>query len=206
MVTEAANGRLSGPTMILRHVAARLHPIKEVGEDMLNDNERRPDPEREPVQVVVSTGSNVRGPEQRASNSDSSRGTIRYDTANDESSSAGQPPARRLHEDPEALGQRRYRVGKTIDLVWYALGVLEAVLGLRFILMLTAANPAAGFVSLVYAVSGPFAWWFNGIFRVPREGNAVFDANILIAMAVYALIAWGITRLLAMTIEPPSVS
>jgi hypothetical protein len=169
---------------------------------MLNDTERRPVPEREPAQVVVSTDSIERDPKPGATDPVTSYSTVRVGTPNP----TADLPARRLHEDPEALRRRRYSVGKAIDLVWYLLGVLEVMLALRFLLNLTAANPAAGFVSLIYAVSGPFVWWFNGIFWVPREGNAVFDANILIAMAVYALIAWGITRLLAMTVEPPSVS
>jgi hypothetical protein len=167
---------------------------------MLNDTQRRTDPE--PAQVVVPTDSTDRGPEPRATDSVASHTTVRVGG----SSPVTDLPARHLHEDPEALRRRRYSVGKAIDLVWYLLGVLEVVLALRFVLKLTAANPSAGFVSLIYAVSEPFVWWFNGIFRVPREGNAVFDANILIAIAVYALIAWGITRLLAMTVEPPSVS
>jgi hypothetical protein len=169
---------------------------------MFNDIGRRPDSGREPAQVVDSTDSADLALEPRDTDSVASRTTVRVGTPNP----VADLSARRLQEDPEALRRRRYSVGKSIDLVWYVLGVLEVVLALRFILLLTAANPAAGFVSLVYAVSGPFVWWFNGIFRVPREGNAVFDANILIAMAVYALIAWGITRLLALTVEPPSVS
>jgi hypothetical protein len=173
---------------------------------MLNDIQRRPDPEREPAQVVVSTDPVNHAPEPRTSVSDSSRTATRVVTTNVEPNPDARLTARPLREDPEALRRRRYSVGKAIDLVWYLLGVLEVVLALRFILLLTAANSAAGFVSLVYAVSGPFVWWFNGIFRVPREGNAVFDANILIAMAVYALIAWGSTRLLALTVEPPSVT
>lgn len=61
-------------------------------------------------------------------------------------------------------------------------------------------------IALILGISHPFAWPFNGIFPVPRDGNNIFDTNVLIAMVVYAVIAWGITRLLAMTIESPSVS
>ena len=52
----------------------------------------------------------------------------------------------------------------------------------------------------------PFAWRFNGIFPIPRDGNNVFDTNVLNEMVVYLVIAWGITRFLAMTIELPLVS
>jgi hypothetical protein len=168
---------------------------------VFDNYERRPDPAiTEPSDVVTSTRTTERMSDENGLGVSSSR-TTRVET-----NRVDDATGRHLYEDPAALRRRRYRVGKAIDAVWYVLGVLEVVLALRFILKLTAANPAAGFVSLVYAVSDPFVWWFNGIFRVPREGNAIFDANILIGMAVYALIAWGITRLLAMTVEPPSVS
>jgi hypothetical protein len=167
---------------------------------MLDNFERRPNPATtEPADVVTSTRTTER-------TSDDGLGVSSSRTTRVETSQVDDVAGRHLYEDPAALRRRRYRVGKAIDAVWYVLGVLEVVLALRFILKLTAANPAAGFVSLVFEVSDPFVWWFNGIFRVPREGNAIFDANILIGMAVYALIAWGITRLLAMTVEPPSVS
>jgi YGGT family len=105
----------------------------------------------------------------------------------------------------EGVRERRFTVGKIVDYVWYVLAVLEVFLAARFFFELTAAGPAAGFVKFIYAVTQPFVWPFNGIFGSPQSGNNVFDANILIAMAVYAVIAWGITRLLVMTIEPPSV-
>jgi hypothetical protein len=114
--------------------------------------------------------------------------------------------AHQLQARQEVVRQRRFGIGKTIDLVWYAFGVLEVVLIARFFFELTAANSAAGFVKFILGLSQPFAWPFNSIFPVPRDGNNIFDTNILIGMVVYAVIAWGITRLLAMSIEPPSVT
>jgi hypothetical protein len=173
----------------------------------MDDFQRRPDPTAgEPVDVVPSSSSTDRTTDTGGLDSSSSRTTTHFQTTQSDHRTVNEPTARRLRYDPEALRWRRYNVGKMIDVVWYVLGVLEVVLALRFILKLTAANPAAGFVSLMYAISDPFVWLFNGIFRIPREGNAIFDANILIAMAVYALIGWGITRLLALTVEPPTVS
>jgi hypothetical protein len=115
------------------------------------------------------------------------------------------PVNRPLLTRREVVRERRYSIGKTIDFIWYLLGLLEVLLAARFFFKLTAANSAAGFVIFINGITGPFVFPFNGIFPVPRDGNNVFDTNILVAMIVYAAIFWGITRLLAMTIEPPSV-
>jgi len=94
-------------------------------------------------------------------------------------------------------------VAKAIDAVWLIVGVLEVFLALRFVFQAAAARSAAEFVQFLYAVTDPFVWPFSGIFPVPQHGLFVFDPNVLIAMAMYALIGWVITRVLAFSIEPP---
>ena len=69
-------------------------------------------------------------------------------------------------------------------------GVLEGLLAIRFVLRLLGANPAAGFAQFIYGVTAPFIAPFAGLFGQPRfEGN-VFEFNSLVAILVYALIAW----------------
>jgi YggT family protein len=82
-------------------------------------------------------------------------------------------------------------------LVWLVLGVVEALLLLRVILKALGANPAAGFVQLVYSASAPLVVPFQGIFPTPVTARSVLELSALVAIAVYALIAWGIVRLLA---------
>lgn len=92
-----------------------------------------------------------------------------------------------------------YRV---TQVVWYVLSIIEVLLAFRFILRLIGANPAAGFTDFIYAISQPFVAPFNNIVRVARiEGSttaSIVDWNILIAMAVYWLVAWAIVRLFFM--------
>jgi len=76
------------------------------------------------------------------------------------------------------------------------LGVVEALLIMRVILKALAANPAAGFVQFVYNASAPLVVPFQGIFPTPATANSVLELSSLVAIAVYALIAWGIVRLL----------
>ena len=94
------------------------------------------------------------------------------------------------------------------QVVWYILGILEVILGFRFVLKLLAANPAAGFTDFVYDLSRPFAAPFLNVFRVTRVEGSVFEWTTLLAMAVYWLIAWGIIKLFVMskTVSTPEAA
>ena len=77
---------------------------------------------------------------------------------------------------------------------WFALGVLETLLGLRFLLALFGANPGNEFASLVYGVTGPFVLPFRTLFATPSAQGSVFEFYTLIAMVVYFLLWWAIVR------------
>src|SRR5262245_24787081 len=84
------------------------------------------------------------------------------------------------------------------QIVWYILGLLEAILAFRFILKLLAANPNAGFSSFIYNLSYPFAAPFLSVFRITRVEGNIFEWTTLLAMIVYWLLALGIIRLFVM--------
>src|SRR3989344_675169 len=85
------------------------------------------------------------------------------------------------------------------QVVWYLLSIIEALLAFRFLLRLIGANTAAGFTDFIYTISYPFVQPFQNVVRSARvEGGSVVDWNILIAMAVYWLVAWAIVRLFFM--------
>lgn len=84
------------------------------------------------------------------------------------------------------------------QVVWYILGLIEVILAFRFVLKLLAANPAAGFSSLIYGLSYPLAAPFLSVFRTVRVEGSVFEWTTLLAMLVYALIAWGIVKIFVM--------
>ena len=94
------------------------------------------------------------------------------------------------------------------NLVWYLLGVVEILLALRFVLKLFGANPANGFVDFIYGVSGVLTAPFDNIFNVASaqagEIRSVFEPSILVAALVYALIAWGIVKLINIDRSPPA--
>ena len=82
-------------------------------------------------------------------------------------------------------------------IIWLILGVVEALLILRVALKALAANPASGFVQFVYSASAPLVAPFRGIFPTPVSAGNVLELSSLVAIVVYALIAWGLVWLLA---------
>jgi len=73
------------------------------------------------------------------------------------------------------------------------------LLAFRFTLKLLGANPSSGFVDLIYSVTNVLVAPFTGIFSTPTaEGDivsSVFETSTLVAIVVYALIAWGLVKL-----------
>jgi len=79
---------------------------------------------------------------------------------------------------------------------WFVFGVIEVLIAVRFVLRLVSANTEAGFVRLVQGVSGIFMAPFNMILKTQTVSGATFEWSALIAIGVYALIAWGIVALI----------
>ncbi len=75
------------------------------------------------------------------------------------------------------------------------LGFIQGILLLRFVLLLTGANPAAGFVQLIYQLSGVFMAPFRLIFPSTAAGGSVIDWSILVAMAAYYLLFYLLKQL-----------
>ncbi len=79
---------------------------------------------------------------------------------------------------------------------YFILGVLEIILLLRLLFRLLGANQYNNFIMFLYNLSHIFVGPFNGIFNDQALGRSgVFETSTLIAMLVYALIAWGIVSL-----------
>lgn len=81
-----------------------------------------------------------------------------------------------------------------VRVMWYLLGLLEALLVIRFALALLGANPTNGFAAAIYAVTGVFVAPFRTLFATPGVGGSVFELYTLVAMLVYFLAWWAIVR------------
>lgn len=81
-------------------------------------------------------------------------------------------------------------------MVWYVAGAIDIFIAIRFFLLLFAANQAAGFVQFIYGVSDVFMAPFMAVFQTTRVATATFEWSSILAIAIYALLAWGITELI----------
>lgn len=97
----------------------------------------------------------------------------------------------------QKTGQGNLRARRIVN---YIAGLLEILLACRLVFKLLGANPQSPFVSVIYSASHPLILPFVGIFR-PAVGNgvetqSVVEPGTIIAMIVYALVTWGIVRLI----------
>ena len=100
---------------------------------------------------------------------------------------------RTTEREPER--ERRIFTFKATQLIWLFLGVLEALLALRILLKLMAANPGNAFAAFLYSVTDIFLLPFVGLTGTPAVGEMVLELTSIIAMLVYALVGWGVERL-----------
>jgi len=95
--------------------------------------------------------------------------------------------------DPYA-GRRATSI-KITRAIYLIFGLIEVLLAIRFVLKALGANPEAGFAQLIYGVTGPLVAPFSGLFGTPQAaGGATLEVHTLIALVMYALVAWLLVR------------
>jgi hypothetical protein len=91
---------------------------------------------------------------------------------------------------------RRATSLKVTRAIYLIFGVIEAVLLIRFVLKALGANAEAGFAQFIYGITGPLVAPFAGLFGTPQAASgATLELHTLIAMVIYALVAWLLARL-----------
>ena len=94
----------------------------------------------------------------------------------------------------ESEQERRILTFKATQFVWLLFGILEALIALRIGLKLIGANPASPIAAFIYGVTSLFLFPFTGLTGTPAAGGMVLEISSVIAIVVYALIAWAIER------------
>lgn len=86
---------------------------------------------------------------------------------------------------------------RSIQLLWFIVGVINAILALDFLFRLLKADGNAGFVSFIYSLGGALASPFDGIFgdTITRTSYTARWAD-LVAIAIYSLVGFGIAKLI----------
>jgi hypothetical protein len=91
---------------------------------------------------------------------------------------------------------------RTIQLIWLIAGVVDIILALDFIFRAANANNT-GFAHYIYRLGGWLAAPFNGIFNNTTTANGtVFRWGDVLAIVIYTVAAWIITKLVRITSTP----
>jgi uncharacterized membrane protein len=104
----------------------------------------------------------------------------------------------------DVAAERRLGLFQITRILMTVLGVLEILLGTRFVLHLIGANAASGFAQFIYGFSGLFIAPFTGLVGTPTSGGTTLEVTTLIAMAVYALFFWIVLRIIPIAVDRPS--
>jgi YggT family protein len=104
----------------------------------------------------------------------------------------------------DVAAEGRLRGALVTQIIGVILGILEILLGLRFLLKLIAANPNSGFAVFIYGITKPLVAPFTALVGTPTSGGTILEVTTLIAMAVYALLFWVVVRVVRIATNRPS--
>jgi YggT family protein len=111
-----------------------------------------------------------------------------------------EPPAGVASERVETISTDPYDRRRDTALrlqqgIYLIFGIIEGLIAIRFVLRLLGANPAAGFASFIYGITAPFLAPFVGMFGTPNFDGAVLELHSVVAIVVYALLAWVLAKI-----------
>src|SRR5437899_1926636 len=133
------------------------------------------------------------------------REVVRQETTTGEPVAPVRPVAPVTTTSSTAVYRRRPTNYRAIQVVWWIVGFIDTLIAIRFLLKLFGANPAP-FVRFMYDVTWPLVAPFHGIFNTVQEGRSILEPESLVAMAIYALIGWGIVSLIRLMSRPRSTT
>lgn len=117
-----------------------------------------------------------------------------------ETSTAGADSVRTTREIEEPIAERDHSKHVAARVVRYVTGVVLALLAIRFVFALLGANPGNGLASFIYGITQPLVSPFFNLFSYDySDGVRRFESFTLVAMALYALLGYGIARLMTLT-------
>jgi uncharacterized protein YggT (Ycf19 family) len=86
---------------------------------------------------------------------------------------------------------------RAMDLIYLVFGVIDGLLLIRLVLKLLGANTTAAFTQWIYNVTGVFLAPFHNLLPTIGNNQSLLEMSVIVAILVYALIAWVLARLMA---------
>jgi uncharacterized protein YggT (Ycf19 family) len=84
---------------------------------------------------------------------------------------------------------------RTVEVIYLVFGIVDALLLVRLLLKILGTNPDAPFSSFIYNLTDVLLGPFKGMLAAVVSGKTIFEPSVLIAILVYALIAWMLAKI-----------
>ncbi len=95
-------------------------------------------------------------------------------------------------------------VARIVNIVMFIFGALELLLVVRFFLQLVGVNAGNSFAVFIYTLSAPFVALFTSLLQNPvLSGTSILEITTIIAMLVWGIVAWLVTRLIWLALSRP---
>jgi YggT family protein len=95
----------------------------------------------------------------------------------------------------DPFASKRMVAYRTTQLIYWVFGLIEGLIAIRFVLKALGANPSAGFAEFIYGITAPLVAPFAGLFGNPAAQGSVLEVHSIVALIVYALLAWLLGKL-----------
>jgi uncharacterized protein YggT (Ycf19 family) len=95
----------------------------------------------------------------------------------------------------DVFENRRMAAYRLTQLIYWIFGLVEALILIRFVLKALGANPSAGFAQFIYGITAPLVAPFINLFGNPQTQGSVLELNSIVALIVYALVAYLLAKL-----------
>ena len=95
----------------------------------------------------------------------------------------------------DVYASRRMAAYRVSQLIYLIFGLIDGLILIRFVLKALAANPNAGFAQFIYGITAVLVAPFYGLFGNPQAQGNVLELNSLVALIVYALLAYLLGKL-----------
>jgi uncharacterized membrane protein len=97
----------------------------------------------------------------------------------------------------DASAERYHNLDRWAQFIWLVFGTVIGLIAIRVVLRLIVANPANTFAEFIYNVTGIFLGPFFGLTGTPTTTDGIaLEVSSLIAIVVYALLAWLVVKLM----------
>jgi uncharacterized protein YggT (Ycf19 family) len=100
-----------------------------------------------------------------------------------------------LSEDTTEYVSRVSPGRRAIEVIYLVFGIVDGLLLVRLLLKVLGTNPEAPFSSFMYGLTDFLLGPFKGMLPAYVSGKTIFEPSVLIAILVYALIAWVLVKI-----------